>query len=332
MQITLGAKMASSKTSAAFGSSVQMAAKARTLLVLVLLDRVSAQGINTCQVTNPTVSPCQFTCVDGSIYDLTSIRDRTPGHYMHVADDGQGHEYFVGVCSQLQGFTCDSQTASAMQTWGSPQPPHFYGNCATLGEYSNMHCSSIAPLPSQPYSSGGMSCDFSGGEGGRSYTVKYNCALQDVQPTASQPGAYAYLISMSSPALCNQVGPGGGIPIAAAPPPPPKPQQQLSCEAPDGHFARFTAYMDSGSYTPGSGFFSLSQPQFYDNYHQANLVCVGASLDYKISCVGYDNGNANTIVELTVEKHEASYRFVHLDTNPYAEPAQTGGQWPCKVI
>ena len=193
-----------------YGASVQMAAKARTLLVLVLLDRVSAQGINTCQVTNPTVSPCQFTCVDGSIYDLTSIRDRTPGHYMHVADDGQGHEYFVGVCSQLQGFTCDSQTASAMQTWGSPQPPHFYGNCATLGEYSNMHCSSIAPLPSQPYSSGGMSCDFSGGEGGRSYTVKYNCALQDVQPTASQPGAYAYLISMSSPALCNQVGPGGG--------------------------------------------------------------------------------------------------------------------------
>lgn len=123
--------------------------------------------------------------------------------------------------------------------------------------------------------------------------------------------------------------------VWAAPPPPPPPQptqQQLSCEAPDGHFARFSAYMDSGGYTPGSGYFSLSQPQFYDNYHQANLICVGASLNYKISCVGYDNGNANTIVELTVEKHVASYRFVHLDTNPYAEPAQTGGQWPCKVI
>ena len=169
---------------------------------------MSGPGINTCTITDPTAYPCRWTCTDGSAYDLTALKNSMTGGYLHVADDGQGHSYYTGICGALNGFTCDGQGASGLQTWGGT-PPHFFGSCATLGTWDSMMCQSMPVVPSHPYASGGLTCKFTGGMSGRNYEVDYNCAVAAVQPSGSATGGLSYKVSISSPDLCNTAGGGG---------------------------------------------------------------------------------------------------------------------------
>jgi hypothetical protein len=110
----------------------------------------------------------------------------------------------------------------------------------------------------------------------------------------------------------------------------------LSCLTPGG-VASLSMVFDYTGWQPGSGYFTVKHAKITDNYHQADLVCVGNTLSDPLSCVGYDNGGPDTIFNARITpgasaafNSTASYSFVALD-GPTGSPPQTPGPWPCTL-
>lgn len=108
---------------------------------------------------------------------------------------------------------------------------------------------------------------------------------------------------------------------------------------------------------PGK-YFDTKAARFIDNYHQADLICVGNTLDAAINCVGFDNGSPDPMIRLVLTPPPAgdgagagaggcapladrcptaSYTFVRGSCGPAAagvacEAPQTPGPWPCSVV
>ena len=160
------------------------------------------------------------------------------------------------------------------------------------------------------------------------------------------PGAWPCTTVSGSASLVGEYLGSGGGPAPVGPTP-----DQLRCQV-DGGVARVGMTMDRGSYSPGSGYFTPTDAVINDNYRSAQLICIGASLGDDISCLGYQNGFANTIMEVTIAPpaadaaprkspssgaalalaevplgNTASYTFVK---SPDGNPApQTPGPWAC---
>lgn len=91
-------------------------------------------------------------------------------------------------------------------------------------------------------------------------------------------------------------------------------QQQLVC-ANHQNVKSFTATLDERSFEPGHGLFHVVDAQFRDNYYTADqLTCVGNRIG-EISCIGFINGTADSIVEIKLQQRSqsivvASYKMI----------------------
>jgi hypothetical protein len=113
--------------------------------------------------------------------------------------------------------------------------------------------------------------------------------------------------------------------------------RQLECRKGGSSSTSFHATLDDSGWAPGSGYFTVTAASIMDNYHSAApLVCVGNDFKRPISCVGYDNGDSGTLVQVTLTPTPtglptASYRFLNISEDPVARPPQTKGPWDCSV-
>ena len=165
---------------------------AQAVLVASLATATLAQELGNCAPVSGAVladgttpDPCLFQCGGGNgvlhrFHLEPVLQSAGPKGYLEaVGTSGSADTYYFGPCGALKGVTCVGATttgqAAAIQSWGGDQPPKLQGECAVLGHDQNRNCSLVPPDLLDPDAPPGMLCKYTGGSGGRSFTMAYEC-------------------------------------------------------------------------------------------------------------------------------------------------------------
>lgn len=105
--------------------------------------------------------------------------------------------------------------------------------------------------------------------------------------------------------------------------------KQLECTS-GARYELFTAQLDYSSFTPGSGYFVITEAKIVDNYARADLICVGHTLD-TVNCMGYMLHSSEGAIQLKLIKKNEDF-FVRYKTiaGGFGLKMQNG-PWLCNI-
>ena len=145
-----------------------------------------------------------------------AFKTRTPtqgelaGPY-YTADDTDGHNtYYFNACGPVSyaGLSCEDSAVDdpiAIATFDDPLPPHFSDDkCYALGSAATQTCHNYDVALGRRTN---LTCDYTGGDGGRSVSMRYICAPTFEHPTATIPdranNPLHSVITFAGPSMCD---------------------------------------------------------------------------------------------------------------------------------